>query len=138
MRTEFQGLRTAIPTNQAGRTLQALGAVPVRIPLDGMAIAIASDTIDDALAGYSVARELGLDDVAHYHTEADLYSAAFLLAMNKEVYRSLPPELQAAVDANANTRTELWVGSIFDEHNAAARAEVIADGGAFSHPAQPA
>lgn len=130
----FRGLRLAVPTEQAGRTLQALGAIPVSMPLDEVAAAISDGSIDGLMASYVIANALGLADLTHYHTESGLYSSVFILAMNKDAYRSLPVDLRAVIDANAGLETALWAGTVFNETNLAARDAMIADGGEISQP----
>ncbi len=130
----FRDLTIAVPTEQAGRTLQALGAMPVHLPPDEIANGIADGSIDGLMSSYVLANALGLADLAPYHTESGLYASVFLLAMNKDAYRSLPADLKAVIDANADAETALWAGSVFDDTNLAAREAMIAAGGEIFEP----
>ncbi|MGY8996251.1 MAG: TRAP transporter substrate-binding protein [Alphaproteobacteria bacterium] len=130
----FRGLTLAVPTEQAGRTLQALGAAWVHLPPDEIADGIADGSIDGLMSSYVLANALGLSDLTPYHTESGLYSSVFILAMNKDVYRSLPADLRAVIDANAGLETALWPGTVFDDINLAARDAMIADGGEVFEP----
>jgi TRAP-type C4-dicarboxylate transport system substrate-binding protein len=132
--TGLRGLKLAVVTEQAGRTLRALGAELVLLPPSEIAPSITRGEIDGVMTSYILAHAMGLDEITPYHTKAGLYASVFILAMNKAAYRSLPPDLRAVIDANADLETALWAGTVFDETDAATRDAMVEAGGEIYEP----
>ena len=115
---DFKGLKLRVPTRQGSKTLTALGAMPVSMPLSQTADAIAKGVIDGVLLPWEVIPSVKFDEVTRFHTEAEpgeaqMSNSVFLFGMNQEKYDSLPAELKKIIDANSGPEPSAWVGKVF-------------------------
>jgi TRAP-type C4-dicarboxylate transport system substrate-binding protein len=67
-----------------------------------------------------------VQEVAKFHTETDpnlpaMYTAVFLLAMNRNTYDRLSPELKAVIDSNSGLELSGQAGRLWEEQKAPAR-----------------
>ncbi len=115
---DFKGLKLRVPTRQGSKTVTALGAVPVFMPLSQTAEAISKGVIDGVLIPWEVVPSVKFDEVTKFHTEAEpgeaqMSNSVFLFAMNQEKYDALPPELKKIIDNNSGPDPSAWVGKVF-------------------------
>ena len=123
---DFRGLKLRAPTRQTNRLLAALGATPVSMPVTGLADAIGKGVLDGAMIPWEVVPAVRVHEVVRYHTETDsnvpaMYTAVFLLAMNKRAYDDLPADLRGVIDRNSGAALSAQAGRIWDEATAPAR-----------------
>jgi TRAP-type transport system periplasmic protein len=123
---DFRGLRLRAPTRQTNRLLAALGASPVSMPVTGLADAMSKGVIDGAVIPWEVVPAVKVQEIARFHTETDpnmaaMYTAVFLLAMNRATYDGLAPELRAIVDRNSGLALSAQAGRLWEEQKAPAR-----------------
>ncbi len=115
---DFKGLKLRVPTRQGSKTLAALGAMPVSMPLSQTAEAISKGVIDGVLLPWEVIPSVKFDEVTKFHTEAEpgeaqMSNSVFLFGMNQEKYDALPGELKKIIDANSGPEPSAWVGKVF-------------------------
>ncbi len=127
-RDEFRevGLKLRAPTRQTNRLLAALGATPVSMPVTGLADAMSKGVIDGAVIPWEVVPAVKVQEIARFHTETDpnmpaMYTAVFLLAMNRKTYDGLPPDLRAVIDRNSGLGLSGQAGRLWDQQKAPAR-----------------
>jgi TRAP-type transport system periplasmic protein len=123
---DFRGLKLRAPTRQTNRLLAALGATPVSMPVTGLADAMSKGVIDGAVIPWEVVPAVKVQEIARFHTETDpnmaaMYTAVFLLAMNRKTYDGLPAELKAVIDRNSGLELSGHAGRLWDEQKAPAR-----------------
>ena len=123
---DFRGLKLRAPTRQTNRLLAALGATPVSMPVTALADAMSKGVIDGAVIPWEVVPAVKVHEIARFHTETDpnmaaLYTAVFLLAMNRKTYDTLPAELRAVIDRNSGLALSGQAGRLWDEQKAPAR-----------------
>lgn len=123
---DFRGLKLRAPTRQTNRLLAALGASPVSMPVTGLADAMSKGVIDGAVIPWEVVPAVKVQEIARFHTETDpntaaMYTAVFLLAMNRNTYDSLAPDLRAIVDRNSGLTLSGQAGRLWEEQKAPAR-----------------
>ncbi len=123
---DFRGLKLRAPTRQTNKLLAALGAVPVSMPVTGLADAMSKGVLDGAVIPWEVVPAVKVQEVARFHTETDpaqpaLYTAVFLLAMNRASYDRLPPDLRAIIDRNSGEALSAQAGRLWDEQKTPAR-----------------
>ena len=123
---DFRGLKLRAPTRQTNRLLAALGATPVSMPVTALADAMSKGVIDGAVIPWEVVPAVKVQEIARYHTETDanmpaMYTAVFLLAMNRKTYDGLPPDLRAVIDRNSGLGLSGQAGRLWDEQKAPAR-----------------
>lgn len=134
---DLRGLKLRAPTRIANKTLAALGATPLGMPVPQVAEALSRGVIDGALLPYEVVPALKIQEVTKFASETDaatpaLYTSVFMIAMNKAKYASLPPDLKKIIDANSGAALSAWGGRIYDEARAAGRRAVVAQGNAIN------
>ena len=103
---DLQGLKMRGPTRQTTRLLAALGATPVGMPVPQIPDALSKGVIDGAVIPWEVVPSVKVNELAKFHAEFDpklpaLYTATFVMAMNRAKYESLPPDLKKVIDANS-------------------------------------
>lgn len=132
---DMEGAKIRAPGRYVGEALKALGASPVFMPVPQVPEAVSRGVIDGAALPYEVADDLKIPDLVDSHTEVHgprgLYTAVFLLAMNKQAYAELPPDLQDVIDVHSGRPTAKWAGQVWDQAERRARVNAIASGNQF-------
>ncbi len=99
---DLKGLKLRAPTRLANEALKALGANGISLPVPQIPDALAQKVIDGCLVPWEVVPAIKLQERVKFHTEIagspTLYTATFILAMNKARYDSLPPDLKKVID----------------------------------------
>lgn len=106
---DFQGLKIRTPSRWSTAALDALGATPVPIPSLKMTEALMHDLVDGVVTPWSIALAIRTIDVTKYHTVTTLHEPILAMAMNKQSYEKLPPELKKVIDANSGE----WLATEF-------------------------
>ena len=123
---ELQGLKLRAPTRLAAKTLAALGATPVQIPMPAVPEALAKGVVDGASIPWEISTSIKLQEICKTNTEtgpnhAKHANSIFVFAMNPAKYASLPPDLKKVIDDNSGVKTSAWAGKILDGTTAGAR-----------------
>ena len=80
--------------------------------------------IDATILPWEVTGSIKSSELVKNHTEfpgAPLYTSAFVIAMNKDVYNGLPDDLRAIIDANSGEEFSAMAGRLSQEADAGAR-----------------
>ncbi|HWS74593.1 MAG TPA: TRAP transporter substrate-binding protein, partial [Quisquiliibacterium sp.] len=112
---DLRGMKLRGPTRLTTKLLASLGATPVGMPLPQVPDALSKGVIDGAALPWEVVPSVKVNELARHHAEFDpklpaLYTATFLMAMNRAKYDSLPPDLRKVIDANSGIETSAWLG----------------------------
>ncbi|MFH0824128.1 MAG: TRAP transporter substrate-binding protein [Pseudomonadota bacterium] len=77
-----------------------VGAAPVAMPMPDVYDALSKGVVDGLLSSYEALHGFRTGEHVKFTTEnlATAYSAAFVVAMNKKTFASLPPDVQKIVD----------------------------------------
>ena len=123
---DMKGLKLRAPNRIGAKTLAALGAVPVQMPIPSVPESLAKAVIDGASLPWEVTPSLKLNEICKTSTEtgpnqAKHANAIFVFAMNQAKYNSLPPDLKKVIDQNSGVATSKWVGQVWDAGVAASR-----------------
>jgi TRAP-type C4-dicarboxylate transport system substrate-binding protein len=92
-----------------------IGAAPVAMPMNDVYDALAKGVVDGLLSDYPGLFNFRTGEYVKYTTEnkSTAYSAAFVVAMNKQKFASLPPDVQAIIDKMSQEYMEkyakIWV-----------------------------
>ncbi len=115
---DLSGLKLRVPTRIVGYVLEELGATPIGMPLPSVQEALSKGVIDGlalALNGFKI---LDLGNLTQYSTvfdgDAGLYTATFVMTMNKDAYEALPDDLKAIIDANSTPEESANFGRVMD------------------------
>lgn len=123
---DFRGTKLRGPTRLTTKMLGAFGATPVGMPVTQVADALSRGVIDGAIVPWEIVPPTRMHELVRYHSEGAkearaLYTATFILAMNRNSYDRLSPEQRACIDRHSGAETSAWIGSIWDQSAAGAR-----------------
>jgi TRAP-type C4-dicarboxylate transport system substrate-binding protein len=77
--------------------VEAVGATPVEISTGDLATSIERGVADGAFVTYSLMLSTGLKDVTKYRTEGNYFYRCWVVAMNKDVWESMPALMQDSI-----------------------------------------
>lgn len=116
---DLKGLKLRFPTRLAGEALRALGATAIGMPIPQVPESLAQRVIDGCVVPWEVVPAIKVQELVKYHTEIPgsptLYTASFILAMNKAKYAALPADLRRVIDANSGQVAAAMAGKVWDE-----------------------
>jgi TRAP-type transport system periplasmic protein len=122
-----------VPSIVIGDVFGSLGAQIKLIPVPQVVKQFQDGAIDSALFPYEIIPTLKLASLAPHVTEfaghRGLYTAVFLIAMNKDAYESLPEEERKVIDAHSGAALSAEFGRKFDEIEQVGRDAFAAAGG---------
>lgn len=115
---DLKGLKLRSPTRLAGEALKALGVNALAMPIPQVPEALAQKVIDGCVVPWEVVPAIKVHELVRYHTEIPgsptLYTASFILAMNRAKYDSLSAEAKKALDANSGMAAAEMAGKMWD------------------------
>jgi TRAP-type C4-dicarboxylate transport system substrate-binding protein len=133
---DLKGAKVRGPTKSSTAALQALGAVPVGMPVPKVPESLSTGVIAGALLPYEVTLPLKVHELVKYHSETGgargLYTSVFLFGMNKKKYEGLPADLKKVIDANSGRDLARQTGKGWDEAEEPGRAPARARGNQFN------
>jgi TRAP-type C4-dicarboxylate transport system substrate-binding protein len=116
---DLKGLKLRSPTRLAGEALKALGANGIPMPIPQVPEALAQRVIDGCVVPWEVVPAIRVHELVKFHTEIPgsptLYTATFVLAMNKPKYESLPADLKKVIDQNSGQFAATLAGKMWDD-----------------------
>ena len=116
---DLEGLKVRGPTRVSNAALEALGAVPVGMPVPQVPEALSRGVVEATVIPWEVALPLRVHELVNTHTQIGgdrgFYTAVFLFAMNKQVYDGLPDDLRTVIDANSGLALAQEIGRVWDE-----------------------
>jgi TRAP-type C4-dicarboxylate transport system substrate-binding protein len=122
---DMQGLKLRFPTRLCGEALRALGAQAIGMPIPQVPESLAQRVIDGTVIPWEVVPAIRVHELVRFHTEIPgsptLYTASFVLAMNKARYEGLPAELKRAIDENSGMVAAAMAGEAWDAAGEAAQ-----------------
>jgi len=110
---DMQGLKIRGGTRLVNVMLDQLGATPVGMPVPGIPEALSRGVLDGATIPWEVTGSLKIPELVAHHTEFEgkaLYTLGFVLAMNKNRFDSLDPELQQVIEDNSGLAFSILAG----------------------------
>ncbi|MBA4263283.1 MAG: C4-dicarboxylate ABC transporter [Comamonadaceae bacterium] len=114
---DLRGSKVRGPTRQITKMLGYLGATPVGMPLPQIPDALSKGVINGCVIPWEVVPSVKVHELTRFHSEFDpaggaLYTATFIMAMNKARYAALPPDLKAVIDKHSGLETSGWLGKV--------------------------
>lgn len=112
---DIKGLKLRAPTRQTAKLLGFLGATPVSMPLPGITEALSKGTINGCVIPWEAVPTVKVQELTKYSAEfapasGTLYTSTFVMAMNKDKYNALAPDLKKVIDNNSGQATSGWLG----------------------------
>ncbi len=117
---DLKGLKMRAPTRIGVKTLSALGAIPVQMPMPQVPESIAKGVVDGGSLPWEITNAMKLTEICKTSTEVGPghkkhSNAIFVFAMNQKKYDSLPADLKKVIDNNSGRDVAKWVGKIWDD-----------------------
>jgi TRAP-type C4-dicarboxylate transport system substrate-binding protein len=133
---DLKGLRLRFPTRLAGEALKALGVNAIGMPVPQVPEALTQRVIDGAVLPWEVVPAIRVQEMVRFHTEIPgsptLYTASFVLAMNKARYENLPADLRGVIDALSGEVAASMAGEAWDSQAIAVEKMVRERGNAIN------
>lgn len=123
--SDLEGLRIRRPTQVVASLLEELGAAPVGMPAPESYQSMQRGVIDGVALPWEGVHSFRINELANHHTEIGLYSLAFVVTMNKQVYESMPADLQEVIDNNSGMEMAKAAGKVFDNVDALGRSDAV-------------
>ena len=121
---DMQGLKIRGGSRLANVLLEKVGATPVGLPVPAIPEALSKGVIDGTTIPWEVTGSLKVPELVGNHTEFEggaLYTLGFVLAMNKDRFDSLDPELQKAIEDNSGLAFSILAGGTQADSDGPAR-----------------
>lgn len=112
---DLQGLQIRGPSRPITQALEAMGAVPVGMPVPAVTESVSRGVVEGAALPWGIARPIRLHEVTNYHTIAEFYALVFAMVMNKRRWEALPAELKQVIEANSTLETVRGLGRLWDD-----------------------
>lgn len=123
---DLRGLRIRTPSPTVSLMLAALGAIPVGMPPTLAYENMHKGVIDGAAFPWDSVASFRIDEVARFHLDARIYTAAFWFGINRRKFDALPADIRAAIEAASGDallpKVQGWWDAWDDAGRAAARA----------------
>ncbi|MBD3641899.1 MAG: TRAP transporter substrate-binding protein [Marinobacter sp.] len=126
--SDLEGLRIRRPTQVVASLLEELGAAPVGMPAPESYQSMQRGVIDGVALPWEGVHSFRINELANHHTEIGLYSLSFVVTMNKQVYNSMPEDLQQIIDQNSGMENARSAGETFDKVDALGRKDAVEAG----------
>lgn len=135
---DMKGLKAAGINPSRQKMISALGGVPVSLSIVDWYQGLSRGVIDAALESYSAVPPFRLAEVTSHFVEVPMGGNAAMMFMNREVFESLPPDAQQAIEANSGPEFDSQMGAFWDGAAAAGRGMIEKAGGTIVKPADTA
>ena len=114
---DLAGKKMRIPTRTGAWVLEALGAVPVGMPISDLPQALSTGAVDGALIPWEIIPPFKFQELTRYQIEGPnherLGTTTFQISMNQSSWEALPPDLQAVIDKNSGEEFAREVGRVW-------------------------
>ena len=133
--SDLNGLKMRGPTRVISQMLGGLGATPVGMPVPQVAPSLSKGVIDGMVVPWEIMPSFKLHELTKSHTtlsgDRGLYTAPFLLLMNKAKYESMSDAQKKVIDDNSGMALAKLAGQLWYGFEAPARALAEKAGGEF-------
>jgi TRAP-type transport system periplasmic protein len=117
---ELTGLRIVGPTQMTALAAQHMGAQPITLSSPEAYEAMNRGTADGTILSWNVYFSFKIGEVAHYHIDQSMGTAAGMIFMARKTYDALPAAAKETLDRNSGQATSRAWGKWWDgdnEHN---------------------
>ncbi len=115
---DLKGMKIRTPSAAQSAQLDALGAIPIDMPVTQIYNSLERGTIDASMIPMSAAIDFKLIEVAKYFTtNAPLGRSPFMVVMNKDLYAKLPADQKKVIDDTTGLGLSLQGAKAYDDVN---------------------
>ena len=134
---DLEGLQVRVASRSDAAMLEALGAIPVGMPITQTYEALSRGVVEGAWIQWSVLRPYRLQEVTRYHTEVSLVCSPFVLTMNRARYDGLPDDIRQIVDDTTGMALARRLGRLWQEDEKRGRDLAVQRGNTILALAEP-
>ena len=131
MLEDLAGVKIRVPSQASAATIEALGAVPIGMPISDVYEALSRGVVGGVWVAWTIMRPFRLHEVARNHTEASLACVLFVLTMNKARYLGLPEDIRTAVDDSSGMALARRLGRLWQDDEDVGRSFAVQPGNAI-------
>ena len=124
---DLQGLRMRAPNQPVAAALRSVGAVPAILQVNDVMPAVTAGTLDGIVTNWGNPLP-GFNAAMHFHTDVPFYTAVFFVVMNRQRFDSLPPDIQAAIEAQSGDTLVERFGQLWNQWDEPVRAGATGPG----------
>jgi TRAP-type transport system periplasmic protein len=118
---DMKGMRIRTPSAAQSAQLEALGAIPVSMPVTQIYNSLERGVIDATMIPMSAMLDFKLIEVVkHLTIDAPLGRSPFIVSMNRKRYEGLAPDLKKIIDDTTGIPMSLGGANSYDKKNNAA------------------
>jgi TRAP-type C4-dicarboxylate transport system substrate-binding protein len=125
---DIKGVKVRAPSSVGVKTLEALGAVPVGMPVPQVYEALSRKVVEGALLPWTIMKPTRIYEVTKFSTEAGILASTFAFFMNKDAYNSLPDDLKKVIDDNSGIPLAKKAGVLWQDDEKPARKKAAETG----------
>ena len=115
---DLKGLKLRTPSQMSARSISALGAVPVPMPITKLYNALARGTVDGVLVSPTVLHSFKIKEVTRYFASGIPFgSSPMFIVMNKKSWNKLSPAHKDIVNKTTGIQTGMRGGNIYDHEH---------------------
>ena len=118
---DLRGLEVRAASQTAASFLEALGAVPVGMPIPQTYEALSRGVVDGAWIPWTIMRPFRLHEVTRHHTEVGLACTPFVLTMNRARYEGLPRDVRDVLDETTGMALAKRLGRLWQDDERSGR-----------------
>jgi TRAP-type C4-dicarboxylate transport system substrate-binding protein len=112
---DIKGLKIRVAGGPPTEQMKALGAIPTLIPMPDTYLSLDKGVIDGMGAPWEAIHSFRLYEIVKYYTIVPLSAVYFSMAVNKEKWESLPPDIQQAITSVSGLEAaKFWGRNFFD------------------------
>ena len=112
---DLKGMKVRTPSSMQSKVLQALGAVPIDMPVTEMYNALDRGVVDALWVPPSTILDFKLMEVAKFYTvDLPQSRSPFFLVMNRKKYDALAPDLKKVLDEGTGKALSLKATAAYD------------------------
>ncbi|WOI57164.1 TRAP transporter substrate-binding protein [Palleronia sp. LCG004] len=121
---DLRGVTLRAPSRITNRLFSDLGATTVGMPVPAVPEALSRHVIEATALPWEVTGSLRIAELVDTHTEfaEPIYTATYILAMNRQSWEALPDDLKAVIDAESGEDFSVFAARNTFVHDAPARA----------------
>ncbi|MDE0530434.1 MAG: TRAP transporter substrate-binding protein [Albidovulum sp.] len=112
---DLAGLKIRAPSRTSAEILEALGAVPVGMPIPQVYEALSRGVVEGTWIPWTIMRPFRLHEVTSYHTELSLFCPLFVMTMNRSRYDGLPEDIRKIIDETTGPALAARLGRLWQD-----------------------
>jgi TRAP-type C4-dicarboxylate transport system substrate-binding protein len=111
---DWKGLKCMAEGKLDAQIVEALGASPVPMPMPEVFTGLQSGLIQAVNMSWEGTMAFKINEATKYRVKYDMYSKAFLVFMNKDLWNSLPSDIQQVFEKNGGPDQGALAGKAFE------------------------